>query len=213
MGMRLGLIGLLLSVALGGPASAHPHVFIDGQFGFKFDTDGKLSAIQVTWAYDAFSTLQLMEALDLDKDRDGALDDADRARIVTVQTTWPEGFEGDTYLEQDGDRLQLWEPVEQSAWMTDTQIHVSFDLPLVEAIDPQGDIVLRAYDPTYYFAYTVVGLEDGLREGCRAEIIPFKQDKATAAILVQLSQLSQEETPEDGNVGRGFADEIRLTCD
>ena len=212
--MRYGVAfhSILFSAAMASAAVAHPHVFIDTEIGFKFDDAGKLNAVRVTWGYDAFSSLRLFEILDLDADRDGELDDIDRTRIITVQTTWPDGFEGDTYLEQDGEPISLLVPENQSTWLEDAQIHVAFDLPLAEPIDPVGEIVLRPYDPTYHIAFTVVELEDELKDGCTVELLPFKKDKATAALLVQLAQLTREETPEQENVGRGFADQVWLTC-
>ena len=120
------LAGSLFATA----AQAHPHVFIDARAGFVLDDAGRLSAVQVTWTYDAFTSLTLMDMLDLDRDGDGALDAADRARLVEAQTIWPDDFEGDTYLEQNGASVALTRPTEGASWMVDAEISVSFELPL-----------------------------------------------------------------------------------
>ena len=70
------------------PCASHPHVFVDARTGFHFDAQGRLTALRITWTYDAFTSLKLFDILDLDKDNDGLLDDADRAAIVAGETEW-----------------------------------------------------------------------------------------------------------------------------
>ncbi|MEM8823617.1 MAG: DUF1007 family protein, partial [Pseudomonadota bacterium] len=46
-----------ITLGLGAPAGAHPHVFVDAQSGFVFDDEGRLEALRITWTYDALTTL------------------------------------------------------------------------------------------------------------------------------------------------------------
>ena len=46
-------------MCLGGPAKAHPHVFVDARTGFIFGTGGQLEALRISWTYDEFTTLIL----------------------------------------------------------------------------------------------------------------------------------------------------------
>jgi ABC-type uncharacterized transport system substrate-binding protein len=213
MRQRLGLFAFLAGMAAGNAAVAHPHVFIEVQAGFRFDTEGRLVSLEVTWTYDAFTSLMLFDILELDKDGDGQLNDEDRAMIVKGETDWPEGYEGDTYLEANGLPVALTRPVDGSAWMADDRVGLAFDLPLQAPFDPANDLVLRFYDPSFYYAYEVVALEGALPDGCRTEIIPFEPDAALAELQQKLAALSREETPEQENVGRLFADEVWLRCD
>jgi ABC-type uncharacterized transport system substrate-binding protein len=50
-------------MCLGGPAKAHPHVFVDARTGFIFGTDGQLEALRISWTYDEFTTLILFESM------------------------------------------------------------------------------------------------------------------------------------------------------
>ena len=111
---KLCLFVLLSGIGLGGAAFSHPHVFVDAQAGFHFDKDGRLVSLRVTWTYDAFTSLTLFEILDLDKDGDGKLDDGDRAAIVAGETEWPDGYDGDIYLEAAGSGIPLARPVNQT---------------------------------------------------------------------------------------------------
>ena len=94
-----------MCVALVVPASSHPHVFIDAEVGFDLSNDGQLMAVSITWIYDPFTSLTLIDLLDLDQDNDGVMSDADLARIVQAQTVWPDSFNGDTLRIQTFDQL------------------------------------------------------------------------------------------------------------
>ncbi|MEO1536150.1 MAG: DUF1007 family protein [Pseudomonadota bacterium] len=194
-------------------ALAHPHVFVDARAGFLFNDAGQLTALRIAWTYDAFTSLTLFDILNLDTDNDGALDDADRAAIVAGETEWQDDYQGDTYLEQNGAPVAMAKPVSGAASLAEDRITVSFDLPLTTPLDVTDSVVLRLYDPNYYYAYTVVGLEKNAPEGCRTALAPFTHDTATAELQAQLARLSREETPEQADVGRLFADQVVLACD
>ncbi len=200
-------------LGLASPALAHPHVFVDARAGFTFGEDGRLAALRISWTYDAFTSLTLFDILDLDKDGDGALDDADRAAIVAGETVWQDDYKGDTYLELDGADVPLARPINGAAWLAEDRITVTFDLPLAAPLEAAGDVVLKLYDPNYYYAYTVIGLDEVGQSGCGAKVVPFVANQAAAELQAKLAMLSREETPEQENVGRLFADQVRLTCD
>lgn len=213
MSIRSVLRVTLPVLGLAGPALAHPHIFVDARAGFQFDDAGRLAALRITWTYDAFTSLTLFDILDLDKDNDGLLDDADRAAIVAGETEWQDGYRGDTYLEEDGADIPLAKPLNGAAFQADDRITVSFDLPLEAPLDVSGTVVLKLYDPFYYYSYTVVGLEPLDHETCRVDLDAFVPDEAAAELQAKLALLSREETPEQEDVGRLFADEVTLLCD
>ena len=212
MTKHLRSTALCLALFGAGPALAHPHIFVDARSGFVFNEAGQLSALRIQWTYDAFTSLTLFDILDLDKDNDGLLDDADRAAIVAGETDWQDDYKGDTYLEAGGVDIPLARPLNGSAWLADDRISVAFDLPLQAPLELNGTVLLKLYDPSYYYAYTVVGLEETDMGECMAELRNFEPDAATAELQAELALLSQEETPEQEDVGRLFADEVRLTC-
>lgn len=197
--------------ALAGPAFAHPHVFVDAKAGFRMDNEGRLTALRITWTYDAFSSLVLFDQLALDPDGDGELDDADRAKIVRGETDWPPEYEGDTYLDLGGATVELGRPEGGVAWMAEDRVSVAFDLPIADPLAAPDGARLRLYDPVYYYAYDVVGAEvDGT---CSARIDPFVADAATSRLQATLAALSREETPDRDDVGALFADAVILACD
>lgn len=213
---RVILAAFFWVTCLGDDAGAHPHIFVDAGAGFLFTEDGQLRGLRISWTYDAFTTLFLFDTLNLDRDGDGRLDDSDRAAIVAGETDWPPEYNGDVYLELAGQDRALTRPENAVALMEDDRITVAFDLPLEQPADMAGNTaVLRLYDPTYYYDYTILPDAEALPsvpESCTADLIPFEPDAAAAALQSQLAALSREETPEQENVGRLFADKVRLTC-
>jgi len=197
------------------PAWAHPHIFVDAKAGFQIRDDGTVSGLRISWTYDAFTTLFLFDVLDLDRDGDGALDAADYAAILRGETEWAEEYVGDIYLEVNGAVHPHLKPVGAEALYDNDQITVAFDLPLATPVAAPGqDVVLRLYDPGYYYSYSVsevLGQSD-MPNDCTAQLYPFEPDAVTSDLLIILGSLSREETPEQENVGRLFSDEIVLSC-
>ncbi|MFT4743363.1 MAG: ABC-type uncharacterized transport system substrate-binding protein [Yoonia sp.] len=202
-------------MCLGGPAKAHPHVFVDARTGFIFGTDGQLEALRISWTYDEFTTLILFESLDLDQDGDGQFNDADRAAIIKGETNWDSAYKGDVYLEFAGEDYPLGRPEAAAVTLNNNQVEVSFDLPLSQPVRvDNAPAFLRLYDPFFYYAYTIVPAISpaDLPENCQAQIVPFEPSTAERELQDKLAELGLEEIPELENVGRLFSDEVRLTC-
>lgn len=211
--LKTALLGAL--AILPAAAGAHPHVYVDARAGFAFTPEGALGGLRVSWTYDAFTTLFLIETLDLDRDGDGSLDAADRAAVVAGETDWPPGYEGDVYLEVGGAGRALGRPGNAEASLEGDRLTVAFDLPLAAAAPVAGEaVVLRLYDPTYYHAYAIMGADAAgpLPPSCDATVIPFEPSEAEAALQTELAALSRDEMPAREGVGRLFSDEVVLAC-
>lgn len=209
--MRRLALALACLVPLG--AEGHPHVFIDGGVDFLGDDQGRVGAVRITWIYDEFTTLYVLQNLKFDADGDGALTAEERRFLVEDQTTWEPGFDGDGYLFQDGQRVALGGPTEGEVDLVDGRLKVTFRRALAAPQRPAA-LTAKLYDPAYYYAYAIVQPPkvDAL-PGCRATLIPFVADTGLAALQSTLSGLSANETPEQQDVGALFADQVRLTCD
>lgn len=202
-------------MCLGGPAGAHPHVFVDARPGFIFDADDQLKALRISWTYDEFTTLILFDSLNLDQDGDGLFNDADRAAIIEGETSWDPDYKGDVYLEIAGQDYPLGRPEAANVRLENDRVEVSFDLPLSQPVRiDNAPAFLRLYDPFFYYAYTILPTVDPavLPVGCQAQIVPFEPDAVANALQEKLASLGREETPTQENVGRLFSDEVRLSC-
>lgn len=208
-------IGLLVLGVASPPVSGHPHVFVDVKAGFRVEEGDMLTGLHIVWTYDPFTTLFLFDVLDLDRDGDGALNQHDKAAILRGETEWPEDYVGDIYLEVDAKPSPHLTPQHAYVRYEQDQISVGFDLPLAEPVAIAGrEVVLRLYDPAYYYAYTVTQLAQPvpLPAHCAAVLQSFEPDEAASELMSALGTLSREETPAQENVGRLFSDKVMLKC-
>ncbi|PWJ21738.1 DUF1007 family protein [Jannaschia seohaensis] len=203
--LGIGMAGLMALGLSTGTGAAHPHVFADTTIGFERNAEGDVTALTVRWHYDAFTSLTLWEILDLDPDRDGVLDAVDFAMIAAGETDWPPGYTGDLHI---GEGPGFAAPRHASAGEEDQRIWVAFTLPF-EAPRPADGLRVEIYDPGYYYAYTTEAVAP---EGCAVDVIQPDLDDGAMDLRAQLAALSQEEMPEDPNVGEAFAETVLLTC-
>ena len=66
---RLTALVLALLPAL--PVGAHPHVFADVGLALTLDARDRVVSVDVTWRYDDFFSLLILEDMGLDPDGDG----------------------------------------------------------------------------------------------------------------------------------------------
>jgi ABC-type uncharacterized transport system substrate-binding protein len=210
---RLGLV-LALALAPGG-ARAHPHAFIDGGLDFVFDAEGRLSALRVTWIYDPFTSLFLLEDLGIEANETAEMSAAQRAELAAYQTTWDAGFAGDSTLSHDGTRMGLSGPVDAEAEIRDGQVVIRFTRAVETPFRPGADTIAMAYDPGYFTAYAITEAPrlEGAAEGCRVRVEPFEPAGMLVALQERLLSLPVDATPEDPDVGALFADRIHVACD
>ncbi|SDJ45717.1 DUF1007 family protein [Paracoccus denitrificans] len=169
--LRPVLLSLLSVLALA-RAEAHPHVFIDTGLTFRFDGEGRLGAVSVVWAFDDFSSMLMVEDMEMDKDGDGVLTDDEIARLTAMFSDWPEDFAGDLYLTRDGKPVALSGPLDVAVRYQQGRIVVTHIRALLDRIRPEDErIEVQVYDPTYYTFYDLVGtLEIRGRDDCRVQI-------------------------------------------
>ena len=203
---------LLFSLMLFWPAlgRAHPHVFIDVALQIEVEADGTFSGIVVEWRYDSFYSLLVLEEGGYDPDMDGEVTEAARAALDGFDLNWVEGFEGDLYVTRDGMPVVLGAPVSRGLSVEDGQIVSRHLRPLS---GPADDVLVEAYDPTFYTAYDLGDRVSVTGTVCDAEITPVNLDKAYAALEELLFAKPQFELEDNfPEVGRSFADKVRISC-
>lgn len=198
------------------PASAHPHVWIDGGVDFVLGEGAVLEALEVTWRYDAFETLYILSSHGLGLNDEGALDEDDRQELVRHRSNWPEDFDGSAHLSVDGARVGLEWPEGLDAHIVDGRLEVTFTRRLGTPLPvARRNVDVAFYESTYFFAFSVTDPPrvSGEAGTCDARVIPFEPDGRAADLQDILFELGREETPDIENVGALFADRIELRCD
>ena len=210
--LRTAALVIGLGTAAGGPAAAHPHVFIDGGLDFVFDDDGRLASLRITWIYDPLASLFMLE--DLGLAATGPLTAADRAQLAAYQTEWMPGFAGDSYLRHKGEAVRLSGPVAPEAEVRDGRVVIRFRRDLAAPVHPGHETVAEVYDPTYFTAYRITEAPalEGAPAHCTAEVEPFEPKQGLAALQERLLAIPASGTPEDPDVGALFAEKVHLSC-
>ncbi|SLN72585.1 hypothetical protein ROJ8625_03853 [Roseivivax jejudonensis] len=187
---------------------AHPHVFVDTVLNVVVDDQGRITQTEMTWSYDELFTLLILEDEGLDSDADGQLTDAERKELLGFDfEVWPEGFEGDLYLEAQGEKVELGHPVSTEIDVIEGRI-VATHTRTVPDVPAEG-AVFRQYDPTYYVAYT---LDEVTVSGeCSADVAAPDPDAGEEALAQALTEASEDQF-EVLELGVHYADTIMVTC-
>lgn len=197
------------------PLGSHPHIFVDTTLSFKQNAEGALTQVEVTWVYDDFFTLLILEDMGLDTDGDGALTDAEFQKLWAFDLkNWYPGFEGDLYLNAaDGTKVKLGKPRATKIDMQDGRI-IAGHRRTIPNVAPQG-IEIQQYDPTFYVAYSLTGGVH-FEKGCTAEVSEADMNAATAARDDALSEALADQGVdifEFVELGIHYADRIKVTCE
>ncbi len=196
--------------------TAHPHVFIDTGLEFVVDEAGQLTHVRVTWAYDAFYSLLVLEDMGLDPDADGVLTAEETDMLAGFDAQWVEGYNGDLVIMNGDATVPLSGPNEPTAVMEDGRI-VTSHLRRIEGSPVAANALsIKAYDETYYTAYEITRpvIVTG-QDTCKIEKKDPDIDGQLAQMQAFLKTLDANYDLEENDIpliGAEFAAEIRLSC-
>ncbi len=180
--LRLAICASFLAAPL---AQAHPHAFVGTQMALTVD-GGAVTAIEMTWVYDAFSSLMILGDRGLDPDGDGVLTPDELAALKGFDVTnWPEDFAGDIFFESGGTPVALGDPEALDIAVDDMGRIVARHRRSVPEV-PVDALTIRQFDPTYYIAYSLDG-PVAVSGDCRADVAPHDPEAAMQAVETELS--------------------------
>lgn len=203
------ILPALTLALLPGLAAAHPHVFVDTALRVVVDDAGNLEGVEISWTYDDFYSLLLLSDLGLDNDGDGRLRKDELARLDGFDMNWIEGYQGDTHATRNGAPVALGPPQPRGVsvkrgLITSTHFRA--------ATGSAEGLVVKAYDPTFYTAYSLEGTVE-VEGPCTAQVLPADLDAAYSLVEELLYATpaadAEESYPE---VGEAFADTVTVTC-
>ncbi len=211
------LAALLTTLTLASPLAAHPHIFIDTGLDLTFDDSGQLTEVKVTWVYDEFYSLLIMEDRGLDPDFDGVLTAAEIDNLTGFDMQWTRGFNGDLVITQAGRELTLSGPLTPTASYDEGRITTTH-VRHIEAVQADAEgFSIKPYDPTFYSAYDITRPVRLLgAEGCSHRIEVPDIDARMRELRTILESLDVNATPEDEglpDIGGLLASAVIVTCD
>ena len=201
-------IALAIGFALPSMSAAHPHVFVQAQITVLFEADRPVGV------QDDFFSLLLTSDLGIDLDGDMVLSAQEEIILAKAVTDWPQGFEGDLEVRQNGAVVPLGAKVGHtmsfnSGIIRETHARV---LPPMDGVN----FTLQVFDPYYYVAYDLLGpIRFSGRDDCTASIQPADMDAARAIVAELTGGQAPEDMPADAEfprVGAEFADTVTITC-
>ena len=191
-------------------SQAHPHVFIDAGLRAVVDADGTFTGLEVRWAYDDFYSLLIFADMGLDPDGNGVLTPEEITQLDGFDLQWIDGYQGDSYATSNGMPVALGPPESRGATVENGRIITTHFRAAAAA--PADGLQIKAFDPTFYTAYALVGqvLVDG---PCTSHIEQADLDAAYTRLEELLYATPEAEaTDYYPEVGESFADTVMLLC-
>lgn len=212
--MRYLWVLLLLVVPV--QLRAHPHVFIDTGFEFIFDDDSRLTHMRITWAYDEFYSLLILEDRGLDGDGDGVLSEVEIDDLTGFDMNWDPGYDGDLVLMQGDGQIALAAPTEATATVRNGRIITTHLRGVKSGPLVASNLSARAFDESYYTAYdlSLPVLVNGA-DYCTIDRFDPDIDARLADMQAMLLRIDADADLEEMDMplaGAEFATEIRLSC-
>ena len=205
----------LLAVAVAGPASAHPHVFVDARAEIVFDKAGEITAIRHIWQFDEAFTAFAIQGLDANND--GKLSDAELKPLAKVNVDSLKEYGFFTWLRQGRKSYPFVPPTEYWLEFHGGRLTLFYTLPLKKPVAIHGKATLEVFDPEYFVAFTfpehkAVTLTDA-PPGCKAAYHPpHMLDAKTMAKLSAVPVDQHDLPPELQDAAAGLANLIALDC-
>lgn len=195
------LAAVVVGLSVTGPASAHPHAWIDVTVDVLFDPAGKVAALRQTWLFDEFYTADTVQK--------GQRDRMDR--LVTRILGNLREYDYFTVVTAADGAVALGTPTEHSARMRGPRLSMTFTTPLVRPVAPP--LTYSVFDPFYYIEMLHADEDGAIRlvdapADCRARLIPAKPDPKLVAKAAAIDRGGT-----GGNtLGAQFAETVEIRC-
>lgn len=215
---RLAALAAVMLATGAGMAAAHPHVFIDADAALIFGPSGQPEAVRVSWTYDEFYSLMMIEDSQLDADGDGTPDPDRLKAFAGRDVDWAAGFPGHILVEHQGKPVELGPPLAHEAGYANGRIVTSHIRPLIGrlAVTASEPLAVRIYDPEYFVAYdtprapSIEGRDDC--KVTRRAPDTSGQEELLAALQSLDMQADSIEVMNMPDIGITFAEGFEITC-
>lgn len=206
-----------LPLLMSAPAMAHPHAWIETRSDVVFDDQGRITAINIEWAFDPDYSALAVEGLDTNADgyySAGELLPLARENIAALKD-----YDYFVYAKAGSTKVAYAEVTEYGQILSNGTLKMHFTLPLAEPVDPiAAEFVYRIYDPSFYIAIDFAEKEPvaalGKRpDACRVELRPAPTGEEIDSTRNMLSEKDKDWQPEvQEDFGAMFARPVAVMC-
>jgi len=217
--MGYGFRGLLASVALaslavaGGPASAHPHAWIDRRTEIVFGESGAVDGLRQTWTFDEYYTIYALDGLD--EDQDGVIEKEvlDGLLKQIMGKLGPYRFFTDAKVA--GETAEIGLHPERSHGYEDGRFIISFEVtfpnPIAVAETP---LVYGVFDPTYYIEILHEKGDEAVQlVNAPAECHSTLVKPEPSFEMMTLAASADVDVTANDTLGAAFAERVTIACD
>jgi ABC-type uncharacterized transport system substrate-binding protein len=202
------LAGLLFA---GGPALAHPHVWVVMKSEVVYAPDGSVVGVRQAWTFDdMFSTFATQG---LESKQKGVFTREELQPLAKVNVESLKEYDYFTYAKLNGKKAAFTDPVDYHLDLTDSMLTLHFLLPL-KAPAKVSSLDLEVYDPSYFVDFSLAEKDAarlvGAPPGC--QLSTGKPQEMTKDLALRLSQIPPGgQIPQD-SYGAQFANKILVKC-
>ncbi len=205
------VLGAGLALAAG-PATGHPHVWIEMRSAAVLDDRGRVAAVRLEWLFDRFYSAFAEEDLDADRDKSVSDVEAQRWAETALGNLKASGYFAEIVV--DGRSYAPSKASEPIGRWRDGRLSMAFVVSLDEPADPRLTTVgYLSFDPQFYIDIRHVddpaaAVEGSARAGCSASL---RRSDPPPEVVASAAALDRDETAPAG-LGRLFADYVQVTC-
>jgi len=210
---RLAALSFVLLAGLlnaGGPAAAHPHVWVTMTSEVVYAPDGSATGVRQVWTFDdmysAFATQ------DIDAKVKGEFSREELAPLAEVNISSLKEYDYFTYGKANGSKLAFAAPVDYWLEYKDTLLTFHFTLPYAKPVRV-ARLELEVFDPEFFIDFSFAEKNPvalaGAPEQCKLKVHRPEDPSTQGAQVLPDAQASQ---PDTMNYGAQFANRILVEC-
>jgi ABC-type uncharacterized transport system substrate-binding protein len=207
---RITAFAFALLLIAGGPALAHPHVWVTMKSELVYAPDGALTGVRHAWTFDEMFSTFATQGIETKKKGEFTREELKPLAEVNVTSLKEYGYF--TYLKASDKKVPLIDPVDYFLEFKDAMLTLHFTLPLKDALKASG-LDLEIFDPDYFVDFSFAEKDPV------ALVSAPEQCKLTVARPGDAPPLPQGrlgesffQKPDAANFGAQFANRISVKC-
>lgn len=200
---------LFISLLWANSALAHPHSFLDIKTKALMQ-DTLLTGFQMHWTLDEIASAELIYEVQTSKNQEEA-----KKKITDEMIETAKSEHYFSYLYNANGELQKFsdKPTDYAFDIEQNRIvfRVNFYLEQAQELK-NAPATLMTYEPTYYMGIEYNSPKDVSISNSHCKI-RIEQPKVEQSLKLYASNLDKSDTPEDGSLGRHFAQKVVMECE
>ncbi len=217
--MALRCVWILLAASIGlaiagGPARAHPHVWVTVKSELLFAPDGSVTGVRHAWTFDDMFSVFATQGIESKKK--GQFTREELAPLAQVNVNSLKEFDFFTFAKAEGKALEFNDPAEGYYLDFDPKLTVltlHFVLPLKAPVKAK-DVTFEVFDREFFVDFTFAEKNPiklvGAPAQCKFSVLTPQQ--MSADLSQRLSQLGPDQRDPTLTVGAEYANRIAVKC-